>query len=173
MSQITLEEAIINEATRVGVKRFQTVPNAPGATILIVGRRAPLSNKMLRDATNFFLNKLMPRLTDKLTIIIRWTDSDIFHGECTWLDSNDRPREFEITLSRNLPWTDILQALAHELVHVKQFARNEMKDYLSNRPTTWFGKPIDADMPYYDLPWEAEAYDREVVLMHAYVKEMV
>ena len=48
--------------------------------------------------------------------------------------------------------------LAHELVHAKQYIKQE----LSEDGRLWYGK--EYNVPYYELPWEKEAYSKEKVL---------
>lgn len=72
-----------------------------------------------------------------------------------------KARDFLIELH---PWAgakEILKTLAHEMVHIKQFAYNETNDSL----TRWKGVPIDSDaLDYYKHPWEIEAYGMDVGL---------
>jgi len=47
--------------------------------------------------------------------------------------------------------------LIHEMVHVKQFARNEMDDFPINGRHRWKLKTVPINVTYYDMPWEREA----------------
>lgn len=97
-------------------------------------------------------------------------------GNATWEDENHRPREFtiEVNADKNLRLRKILETVAHEMVHVKQFAKGEMKDLIS-RPANirkWMGKEIDTNaISYWDLPWEIEAYGREAGLFVRWAEE--
>jgi len=73
----------------------------------------------------------------------------------------------------------LIQTLAHEMVHVKQHAKNELvKDYGTARggyklESVWLGKvwrPKQGEDSYFDSPWEVEAYGREVGLMNRWIK---
>ena len=55
----------------------------------------------------------------------------------------------------------MVQAVCHEMVHVKQYARNEMNDCIVNGRAKWKTKFIAQDTNYWDLPWEKEAYRME------------
>jgi hypothetical protein len=45
------------------------------------------------------------------------------------------------------------------MVHVKQYARNEMTDEcVQYGAATWKGRKVNPKTTYYDLPWEKEAY---------------
>jgi hypothetical protein len=55
----------------------------------------------------------------------------------------------------------MLETLAHEMVHVKQFARRE----LHPANDEWYGKTYNPKkVDYWDLPWEIEAHGRETGL---------
>jgi hypothetical protein len=44
--------------------------------------------------------------------------------------------------------------MAHEMVHIRQFVRNEINEEL----TKWKSRKVNSDVvPYVDLPWEIEA----------------
>ena len=66
------------------------------------------------------------------------------------LDSSDKPDV-------------ILQNFAHEMVHVKQWARGELKDVMRGYSLCkWKGELVDTEkVEYYDTPWEIEAFGRE------------
>ena len=84
------------------------------------------------------------------------------YGYCHIIDDNlSRPREFMIELDASMKHTfdQILTWLAHEMVHLKQFVRKELCDYVTGR-VLWksrcYGK-----IHYNDMPWEKEAYRLE------------
>jgi hypothetical protein len=56
----------------------------------------------------------------------------------------------------------LVLTLAHEMVHVKQYARGQIKHKLGGKTYYWMGKPIRKQ--YYDQPWEVEAFSKERVL---------
>ena len=83
-------------------------------------------------------------------------------GDCIWEDTNRYPREFTINLdSHDDDW--MVQTLAHEMVHVKQWARGEMMDCYdcddgSPTKTKWKSKYVNIKtIEYEDWPWEKEA----------------
>ena len=92
------------------------------------------------------IDELMPRLRT-LEITVRIKDVKDAIAYCMMEDNN---RQFEIEISRNLSLKDFVTALCHEMVHVKQFARNE-----------WM---IRSSGNYWDSPWEKEAYRMESTL---------
>ena len=128
----------------------------------------------LMNAAHSYARQLMSdRLTSKLEIEIVLMKDLLFtegvQGDCTWEDSSYRPREFTIRIDRkNYPLIP-LKTLAHEMVHVKQFARSELKD--AGHDHKWMGKRISGKTQYDKLPWEIEATGREASLMIRYLVE--
>jgi len=48
------------------------------------------------------------------------------------------------------------------MVHLKQYAKGELKDYARVKSIKWKGQVYDEDrIDYWDHPWEIEAYGRE------------
>ena len=52
------------------------------------------------------------------------------------------------------------------MVHVKQYSRGELKEAFPK--TLWFNKEFNDARCY---PWEREAWDRQSVLAHKYIKQ--
>ena len=121
--------------------------------------------ELVAEAAYFFKDRLMPRMkTLEIHINLnphyekKTTDS----GDCIWEDTNRYPREFTINLdSHDDDW--MVQTLAHEMVHVKQWARGEMMDCYdcddgSPTKTKWKSKYVNIKtVEYEDWPWEKEA----------------
>lgn len=135
----------------------------------------------LCEAAEFFAGQLMdPRMVRKLTIDIERKPKLDVMGECVNEDDTRSPRWFTIMLRGLKDDDDPVQTLAHEMVHVKQYAKNEMIKHLRmNRmktfsiATTWQGKdwsPSQKEDAYWDSPWEIEAFGREVGLYHKWVE---
>ena len=76
-------------------------------------------------------------------------------GYCSMED--DEKRTFTIEVDKTLKLRQLIMTLIHEMVHVKQFARNEMTDYLVNGRYRWKSKTISQNTPYEKMPWEREA----------------
>jgi hypothetical protein len=91
-------------------------------------------------------------------------------GYCDWNDSPYRAKEYTIAIDSNLGKRNTLMVLAHEMVHVKQYATGEMRDYLKVNRVKWMGSIInDGEMNYWDQPWEIEAYGREKGLYYRFI----
>ena len=125
----------------------------------------------VREAAEFFGQTLITnkRLYDNINLTIKFNKKLDFYGYSSVEGFNDnwKPREFMIQIRDGLGVEDVFETLAHEMVHVKQFAKGETNASLSR----WHGAVIDPDaIEYYYQPWEIEAYGREEGL---YMKFMV
>jgi len=135
----------------------------------ITGPATDNQREMITRAVDFFLGLLMTQklkqsLYIDLELAKRLEDREGVCGDATWEDDNCRPKEFTVRVhwDGKKDFAKTLETIAHELVHVKQFARGEMKDLLSVQKVSWCGKRYDrAEVDYWDLPWEVEAHGRE------------
>jgi hypothetical protein len=128
--------------------------------IMVRGKNDAVSRKELKYVLNFFGNILLgPRLGKNVSIDLYNCDLSRHEmGFCnpTYWEYN-RPRDFEILLNSNLPKDEQIVTLAHEMVHVKQYARNEWKVY-DDDIHRWRGKTIYMpESKYKKMPWEKEA----------------
>jgi hypothetical protein len=116
----------------------------------------------IKAALSFFAETLMSkRLCNNITVQVCF-GADL-ENTAVWEDDNNRPREFKITVNSEAGYRTTLLTLAHEMVHVKQYATGELRDALRG-PTLhrWMNKPYDVkSTEYWDHPWEIEAYGRE------------
>ena len=80
-----------------------------------------------------------------------------------------KARDFLIEINPKIGARHILKSLAHEMVHIKQYAYHETNDNL----TRWKGISVDGDFDdYWRQPWEIEAYGIEAGLFRKFaVKE--
>jgi hypothetical protein len=116
-------------------------------------------------AVEFYAQNLITskRLRDNIHLTIKFNPKITVWAFASIEDYNasNKAREFLIEIH---PWIGagcILETLAHEMVHIKQFAHGETNETLSK----WKGIPIDSDaIDYYHHPWELEAYSLETGL---------
>ena len=142
------------------------------------GKPSKISISLCKKAARFYAEILLgSRLSKSINLLLEFKELDSksnFIGFCSWEDINVSPKEFTITLSKKLGKRHTLLALAHEMVHVKQYAKNELKDYLSeSNKVRWRGEKFDAnEVDYWDQPWEIEAYGRELGLYARFKKNL-
>lgn len=128
--------------------------------------RGSKKKRVLAESIMYYVaDKLMPRLKDKLEInlhfVTKLTEKDGVCGDTIWEDDDVRPREFTIRLDASAEIPTMLRTLAHEMVHVKQFARGELKQYARIKAHRFKSEFVSNDTEYWDLPWEIEAHGRE------------
>ena len=131
--------------------------------IEIFGKTKNMCKAELKFATAFFAQYIMgTRLAEKLDIEIRLEDQGRNEGGCYPVDSERRPRSFEIGIRPTMQRYKMLQCLAHEMVHVKQYAKGELSNELIT--AKWQGKTFkltNSMEDYFNWPWEIEAYGRD------------
>lgn len=74
-------------------------------------------------------------------------------------------RQIGMLLDSRLDTETLFQVIAHEMVHVKQRVRGQLKHYTKRNGDIafiWCGRKYNLD--YYDSPWEIEAFSRERIL---------
>ena len=137
--------------------------------IKVIGCKDNALKRQLYKATRFFGKMIMsPQMLPNIDIeiVMRTTITDLGNCEVTYYNDWYKARQFEIKLRRHRSLKTTLTTLAHEMIHVKQFAKGE----LNVRGTKWCGELIDDNIvPYEDLPWEEEARLLEKFLYDAYI----
>ena len=78
-----------------------------------------------------------------------------------------KPREFVLDIYRNQIEEEIIRTLAHEMVHVKQYAYGE----LNEEATYWCGQTLPRGLKYHEQPWEIEAHDVGDILVEQFVEK--
>lgn len=93
-------------------------------------------------------------------------------GTTFWEDKPSYSREFSLHLDRDMSAKSIMTTLAHEMVHVKQYAKGELKCLLRcSSLHRWKGVLVDDRTIDYDKhPWEVEAYALEGKLIEEYMR---
>ena len=132
----------------------------------------------LRGAANYFAKILFHgNMANKISLTVYREPALAVEGEC-WPE-DDKHRTFGIEIRDGDADDDVISTLAHEMVHCKQWARkqfNEKPFLVTSRDASgaeavevsvkryWEGevwKPQPGEHPYFDCPWEIEAYGRE------------
>ena len=128
------------------------------------------TRKLVKTAAWWYAEKLMgKRLLRSLEITINLKknllDKDGHEGTAIWEDDNIRPKEFTISLDSTCTIRNILITLAHEMVHVKQWAKGEMYEYAEQDMVRFNKTKFNmANIDYWDYPWEIEAFGRQLGL---------
>jgi hypothetical protein len=135
--------------------------------------------RLIETAAWFYAEKLMgKRLMESLEITINLKKNLLskegFEGTAMWEDDSYRPKEFTIEIDTTAKIRNILITLAHEMVHVKQWAKNEMYEYMNVAGMVRFkGEKIHMEITdYWDYPWEIEAYGKQLGLFVRFCEHM-
>lgn len=122
-----------------------------------------------------FLDSLMPSFIEQLglvnskrAVLVKVTKDleDDFQGSTMNIEVADCMMVLIRSPKRLTPISLIEMAttLAHEMVHVKQLAKGQMK-FLSNEARIWKGKRYSKKTKYLDMPWELDAFSKQEILL--------
>ena len=129
------------------------------------------SNKLSKK----FLETLMPSMVDQLglsnsrrAVLVKVTNDQLEGMEGATLNMEfadcylvliKPPKRVTKTSLVNMATT-----LAHEMVHVRQLAKGQLK-YLTNERKSWMGKTYSKRVKYLDQPWEIDAFARQEIIV--------
>lgn len=141
------------------------------AYISITGYNEHLSTNETIEAVDFFGKILLGRLYKHIDIDIEFKRLKGFWGQCGILTlDNNKCRDFVIYVNSKLCKRNQIRTLAHEMVHVKQFARGEFIYDTDN--CKWKNRNVNIKgIDYKDYPWEKEAYRLETELYNLYMEQ--
>lgn len=146
-------------------------------TIEIIGG-TQRQKKIVTESCGYFADKLFPKyilpeLHFDIELIRNLKKKEDIKADCIWGDERVNPRDFEIRIDSSMNMYAIIRALAHEMVHVKQYALGELMDGPSYLKVRWLGKWIKTqnENNYWDRPWEIEAYGKEIGLAQSFISD--
>lgn len=143
-------------------------------------------SKVLKEAARFYLREMLgKRLSEKIKLDIEVDLEMSDKGNCCPETDGKYPKEFTIQLKKDKQ-KEMLQALAHETVHLAQYAKGRLghkfdcsKVTADTKPNQiqidliWegkFWKPKGNEDPYWSAPWEREAYGLEYDLYLRFIR---
>jgi len=123
-------------------------------------------------AIKFFSEYLFEdkELMKSLSITLMFFDKMEDMGEAIIDDFKriSKPKKFIIKVDGTIGVDRIFETLAHEMVHIKQYALGELNASLTN----WKGTEVDPEKIYYYFrPWEIEAHGVEYGLLNKFILE--
>lgn len=135
--------------------------------ISVRGKTESMCRAEVKFAAIFFARYLMSdRLLENIQIdLVFENQGKTAQGHCHPTDDERKPRMFEIGINPTLRRHKMLECLAHEMVHLKQYARGELRHELIT--ARWQGKTYkltNSFEDYLNWPWEIEAYGRDRAL---------
>jgi hypothetical protein len=149
--------------------------------VTIYGKPSKCQRKIIRKAAHYYASCLLSnRLSSHVYVTVKFKKNlfkkEDFYGVCDALDLN-RPRDFDIEIDADLTFKQTLSVLAHELVHVKQYATGQLRDYNTSKKIKWKGDIHineygyhNIDTSYWNAPWEKEAYRLEKTLTRKFMR---
>lgn len=126
-------------------------------------------SKFHLSAIDFFADALLTnQLKRHIIVHVRFRKNMDCLGltEVDDYNASGKPREFILEINRNQSEEEIIHTLAHEMVHVRQYAYGE----LNEEATYWCGKQYAHDLKYHEQPWEIEAHDVSNIILHDYLE---
>src|SRR6185369_17938879 len=149
--------------------------------IRIYGKCPYLSKEELRFAFHWMLREITgPARARRVQVSFSWKDprtpEDGKEIATTMTYMGRKPRKFWVIINPTLRRGLQLDVLAHELIHVDQFSREDMLDFEEGGQQIryWKGKADpewdDVGPGYWDKPWEKEAYKKGPIICRAYRK---
>lgn len=136
--------------------------------MILIGRIPTYQEKAIAFFSDFIMSRRVSRF---LIIRIVYRKNINFLGSVEVLETNSRkvPREFILEMKTGQSKEEYLRTLAHEMIHIKQYALGELNEEMS----LWHGKKHDSEkIPYAKQPWEIEAHDLSEILLAEYYRSL-
>ena len=132
--------------------------------LFVTGKSKKVSCEEYEYAVDWMMDLLVSsQMKRHLTINLILKKKKGLKGLTEFIDCEKKPREFKVIIDPTLSRKSQLSTLAHELVHVKQFAKLELRGWTIGSKQKWKEDFIDHDeVSYWDFPWEIEAYGKEI-----------
>ncbi len=128
------------------------------------------SQKRCESIVNWFVDKYLPRHKIFVNVDHKGLLREGVFGWAWAVDCDYRPREFEIEIHNRMSPEDYTKTLLHELWHVLQHVRGDLRDKRNHR--LWKGTD-HSQTDYSDQPWELEAHRMEEELYEEYRKTSI
>tara|TARA_B100000242_G_scaffold281953_1_gene242777 strand:- start:459 stop:944 length:486 start_codon:yes stop_codon:yes gene_type:complete len=109
-------------------------------------------------------SRLYPKIELRIELVKNLMKKEKIYGDAIWEDDERYPKEFTIRADASQPLRRVLETIAHEMVHVKQYAKDELHEYTMKKGHRYKGKFFSDKLDYWDEPWEIEAHGRETGL---------
>lgn len=143
--------------------------------IITRGQPKKINRQLCKKALQWYAEKLITkRKLKNITLYVQFQDDflkkDGIYGEC--FDDDQIKGKYDMIIDSAMAKQNMLTVLAHEMVHIKQFVNNELKN-LSGNYCRWNGQKIDYyKINYWDQPWEIEAHGREKGLYYRFLDSL-
>jgi len=125
----------------------------------------PNLKNQIRSASECFIQCLIPlkkKYDITITLYKNLLAEEEAYGEC-WCENKN---SFCLRIEKEMEMETIIKTLAHEFVHLKQFAKGELK--FLNKHNMWNGRVFCHSSNYNNTPWEKEATEFENLLFESW-----
>lgn len=128
---------------------------------------------LFKDVAKYTLNKFVANSVQnklRISVLFKKKVKNCWSGECVYLGVEDNFRKFDLEIvvdtkdkryNNPVKQNEItIKTLIHELVHVSQYANNQLFDYTDGK-TKFEGKIYQTkfnEREYWNSPWEVLAY---------------
>jgi hypothetical protein len=126
------------------------------------------SKRLCEDVVCWFVSKHLPRHKLEIEVLHRGMKREGAYGYCDVAGRHYNPREFLIELDTHMNKETYTKTLLHELYHVLQFCRGELKLKSSKR---YYKGECMEDLEYYEQPHEISARWNERILYQKYLTD--
>jgi hypothetical protein len=117
--------------------------------------------KITIDLTTQFLRKELKLENSKFALTINTISGLRKEHGFNGMVAHTGERDITMIVDSRLGEGDLIQCIAHEMVHVKQIAKGQLTiDKRNNQ--LWLGQRVNT--VYHERPWEQEAFSRERLL---------
>ena len=130
------------------------------------------SLKYCKSIAQFTMDRFFTKpKQSKMSVTIRFVEGlykdHNSYADCVWEDEHRRGNEFTIRVDPKQKINLLLNSIAHEMVHVKQWAKGEYYELIHEPKVYKFnGTKVDTSkVDYWELPWEIEAHGRAIGLV--------
>jgi hypothetical protein len=126
------------------------------------------SKRLCEDVVSWFVSKYLPRHKLEIEVLHRGMKRESAYGYCDVAGRHYNPREFLIELDTHMDKETYTKTLLHELYHVLQFCKGELKLKSSKR---YYKGECMEDLEYYEQPHEISARWNERILYQKYLTD--
>jgi hypothetical protein len=126
------------------------------------------SKRLCEDVVCWFVSRHLPKHKLEIEVLHRGLKRECALGYCDIAEGSYRPRSFLIEMDTHLDKQTYIRVLLHELYHMLQWVRGELK--LKASKMHFKGECVE-DLQYWEQPHEIFAHWNEKILYQQYLKD--
>jgi hypothetical protein len=126
------------------------------------------SKRLCKDVVTWFVFKYLSRYKLEIEVLHRGLKKEGVVGWCDVAGETYKPRSFLVELDTYMSKEDYVTVLLHELFHILQFVKEELK--IKSCKKYYKGECVE-DLEYLHQPHEIAARWNETILYNEYLKD--